>query len=658
MKKRLLVGLSVAMGFASVAQNSVVAPKLRASMMNLKLVQEISGDEDFVMQAPYAYNFNPTVNAKTIALTANEQEIGFTYYGQQTNFSIVNRTQLGNDGSIAGVWTMSHIDPTAVAGFSDRGMGYQYSAQGGSFTSSIPAGPSTRVEDKRTGFGSYAASESGTRPEVIVAHQGTKIHVATRSNDGTGSWTQDSLPYQYLWPQVAYGGANNSTIHFLARTKNPPTGVVKTPKVHGQLGAITYFRSQNNGATWDKKDVVIPDLDSSHFIGFGAENYTIDARGDVVAIVAGFRDKDCILLKSTDNGDTWTKTVILSFPIDMYNDTSFNTDLNNDGSVDTIVSTGGSYSVVIDHNNNVHIAFDLAEVVCDTSYADGGTRGLRQLFTFRGIGYWNEVLGGTPTIAANIPDLNNDGNINLPDFTPSTQLPFGLYGRSLASQPSLGLDVNDNVYLSYSAITEGTFRRSSTWDGVTDTTGQLFRHIFIVKSLDGGVNWSSPFDILTGQADQNMEAVYGSMAKNVDGFCHIIYQKDTVPGTTVTAPTATSLDNDNYGEVNHIIYSKIPVTDITTGIKNAPKAKDTGKVSVYPNPATSAAQVIITLTKSSNVAVSVFNSMGAEVAKFDNTSKSAGVSKLNIDVSHLTSGIYFIKTQIDNEISTTKLVVR
>ena len=67
---------------------------------------------------------------------------------------------------------------------------------------------------------------------------------------------------------------------------------------NGLDGALVYYRSQDEGVTWDKMDVQLPSLDTSNFIGMSGDVYAIDARGETV-VIAYFDDwGDSFILKS------------------------------------------------------------------------------------------------------------------------------------------------------------------------------------------------------------------------------------------------------------------------------------------------------------------------------------------------------------------------
>ena len=57
---------------------------------------------------------------------------------------------------------------------------------------------------------------------------------------------------------------------------------------NGLDGALVYYRSQDEGAN-DGKDLQLPSLDSTNFIGMSGDVYAIDAQGETV-VIAYFDD--------------------------------------------------------------------------------------------------------------------------------------------------------------------------------------------------------------------------------------------------------------------------------------------------------------------------------------------------------------------------------
>ena len=72
-----------------------------------------------------------------------------------------------------------------------------------------------------------------------------------------------------------------------------------------------YSRSPDNGNSWDMIDIALPGMDSANFYNDGGQGiaagdgFTIDARGNTVAMVTGGRRQHTHLWKSTDRGQTW-----------------------------------------------------------------------------------------------------------------------------------------------------------------------------------------------------------------------------------------------------------------------------------------------------------------------------------------------------------------
>ena len=122
-------------------------------------------------------------------------------------------------------------------------------------------------------------------------------------------------------------------------------------------------------------------------------------------------------------------------------------------------------------------------------------------------------------LVAQAPDLNGDPNVLGIDEIGG----YALYGRGLASMPSAGIASNGDLYLSFSAYTE-----------TIDNGTQVFRHIYVTKSEDGGITWKTPVDV-TPHDDWNgmQECVFGSMSPVVDDKIRIVYQLDFEPGLTL-----------------------------------------------------------------------------------------------------------------------------
>ena len=327
-----------------------------------------------------------------------------------------------------------------------------------------------------------------------------------------------------IWNRAVVGGTNNESIHMVGVIA--PTGLGGA-LYNGLDGALVYYRSQDGGATWDIKDLQLPTLDTSKYIGFDGDGYAIAAQGETVVIAFFGGWDDSVLLKSTDNGNTWNSTVFLDFPVDKYV-TDSGLDLDGDAIMDTMYSTDGAGTILLDNNGMAHIFYGNM-VLLDSDLSDA-TSSFYPSTT--GIMYWNENMGADdyannpiidPSVwysslsqmIASAQDLDGDGLLNYVDYP--------LYYMAVDCMPSAGIDNQGNIFVSYSSMMENI-----------DNGSQNFRHVHAIKSTDGGTTWSTPKDITPWDAwGGAQECVFARMDRNVDDKIRLIYQKDFEPGLAV-----------------------------------------------------------------------------------------------------------------------------
>ena len=509
----------------------------------------MSGNEDlsYLMVNPNPYTF-PTIPLNTKS-TMSSEIIGWTTYDLQTNGSNQNRLVVHDNGTMSAGWTMSAEFTTT---WNDRGTGYNYfDGTSWIFSAPTPPFPNPRLETSRVGWPSVVALGDGGERVITHSTQNNVLNQCSRSAIGSGAWTNVNIGEFYLiWNRSATGGLDGNTIHTIALTE--PSGGTWTGSLYNGLnGALLYFRSQDGGNNWDIDTMILPGMDTSSFIGFSGDDYSITAKGETVAI-AYFNDwGDSFIMKSTDNGDNWTKTVFLDFPVDKYV-VDEGIDMDGDGVLDQVYSTDNSGALILDDNGNAHVFYGIMRYA-DDDLSDAGS----SWFPFtNGLAYWNESYGPDLTPAAvhagdtslwysdmmndhwiaEAPDLNGDPNIGGIDEIGG----YALYYKSQASMPSAGLDANGNIWLSFSGYTE-----------TVDNGTQVFRHIYVTKSEDGGTTWKTPVDV-TPHEDWNgmQECVYGYMSPTVDDKMRIVYQLDFEPGLAVNG------DNDLV-DYNAIIYLEI-----------------------------------------------------------------------------------------------------
>jgi hypothetical protein len=602
----LALGL-FALGLA--AQNQPNKPKLpeeaKNKMLNISLNDHLIKDE---LPSEFLLQTNPTVTANGENFGLTEEVIGRTVYDLQTNNSMHHRIINYGNGKVSAIWTYGRSEPS----FPERGMAYNHK-ENGTWINSAEMGSINRVETERSGFGNIDFLNSDR--EVIISHQTGQTSLATSINAGVGNqtWSFNKLPSgKLLWPKARVGGLDGKSIHVISTTE--PTGGDFTGELfEGMNGALVYNRSLDEGQTWDKINVLLPGIDSSIYNGFGGDAYHIDVRGDVVAIVYGNFSHNTALLKSTDNGNTWTKTLIIDFPFDKFVDQL--TDITGNGIADTISTCDGSLSVLIDNNNVCHVWFGNMRIL-NTTPGDGN---YSYFPATSGIMYWNENFqqNQSPRLIADLVDHDGDNFLNIVLGTPGTIT----YQVSLTAMPTSGIDNNGNLYVVYMAL-----RENYELNGIT------YRHIYAIKSTDGGNTWTEPVDITP--FDEFTEYVYPSMARKVDDFVHIVYQRDFEPGIAAAAANATH----PYGD-NDIVYQAVPVA-LNVGIKTI--SEPVRNAAIFPNPARENITLMFDADVRQDANISIVNLLGQQVMEMRNMNIKAGENQITLNTNNITPGIYFI----------------
>ena len=584
-------------------------------------------------------NPNPnTIALKTVS--SNEEMLGSTTYDLQSNACVDNRLIRHADGTISAAWTMSAQFSTS---YSDRGTGYNF--YDGSTWDSYP---NARLESSRGGWPSILATGSGK--EIAITHNTDNgyLLMTHRTSIGSGSWNEDivssidsnGLYRDIIWNRAVIGGANQQTLHMVGVIANTALGGTI---YNGLDGALVYYRSQDGGSTWDIKDLQLPSLDSTKYLGFSGDSYAIASNGETVVVAYFGGLDDSAIIKSTDNGNTWNATSFLDFPVDKYAPDA-GIDLDNDGLMDSLYSTDGTGALLLDDNNMAHVFYGNM-LLLDADLTDGNTS---YFASTNGLMYWNENMGAddyasnpisSPSLwfsnlgqmIASAQDTDGDNLLNYVDYP--------TYYMSLTCMPNAGIDANGNIFVSYSELMENI-----------DNGSQNFRHVNVIKSMDGGVNWSAPTDVTPHNAWSGaQECVFATIDRNVDDKIRLIYQKDFEPGLAVRG-------DEDIIDVNEIIYLEIDTTELSNTSTNISEISSLNTISIYPNPTASFTNVNLYSSVNKNIILRLTNIIGKIVSEV-NIHVVSGNNNINLDVSNLKTGIYFINSESINESKSIKLII-
>ncbi|MFM1932419.1 MAG: hypothetical protein RL226_1722 [Bacteroidota bacterium] len=626
MKKVYLFALSSAIATLSFGQQAPQLPvgkRVAVPMPTRALV----GDE-FVLPATVHPSESSgaveTDNSRDVNIT--RQIIGITDYDLQSNAAVHNRF-INIDGEIAAGWTMA-----LSSDFADRGTGYNENNGAG-----WGSEPYNRLENVRTGWPSLLRTGSGRT--VAISHEQVTgpLHIVYRE-DGSSTWVDGNLPQPgspgQLWNRAAVGGADNNSIHVIC---------VSTPVANGgaeylgQDGALMYFRSQDGGDTWDIQEQVFPELDQTHFLGFSGDTYSIAARGNTVAF-AVFNDfADSFVMISEDNGETWSYRTLVDFPVDLYvTDTGLpetGEDFDEDGIFAEFFNTDGAGQVLIDLDGKVHVVYG-EMYYTDTDLADGNF----QYFPgTNGLSYWNEDMeDDTQMTIAYAYDIDGSGTWDLTDD-------IALYFVSGSGMPSVSIDGDGVIYVSYSAIME------------SHAGSQNYRHIYVVRSEDGGLTWNTETACnLTPDLDFDFfECVFGTMPMDITDELHVVYQRDFEPGLSVRGDEDAPATND-------IVHMTLPTADLANcdngdeviyeDVIGVEEILEVYGFAAFPNPAKDV--ITISLKEKGAANVRLFDMAGKLV--LNQTIQTTGAQ---LQVNAFEPGVYLIQVEQNGGVQAQRLTI-
>lgn len=573
------------------------------------------------------------------AIRTNVGSLGTTIMDVQTYGSTPNRLVNHGNGELSGIWMIGY---DASGGWSDRGTGYnQITGE------SWGASPSDRLEgDVRTGFPSFAATAS--QGEIMFTHKTPPPyeHYSYAKNFTDTDWEQGTIPSNtpagMLWPVVASDAQNgNDYVHVIGITTAVAFG---GQEYEGMDPHLLYYRSPDNGATWDQVDIIIEGIDSSLYNSINAQGYAIDVKDNYVAIGVFQSWGDLAVYKSDDYGSTWSKHMVLDFPVEKHdaaNDSYtfaelYNSDFNGPDSL-AIFTNDESGSVLIDNNGQVHVFFGEMYVIDDPTFGAGYYPG------WSGLRYWNETFGVDSTnLIADLVDVNGNDSLDV------AQDAWGFYSTSLTSHPSAGIDADNNIYLSYMGLTE---------EHMNNTQQQHYRHIYLLKSEDAGVTWTEPYDMVNddfydAEFIPFLETVYPAMARHVDEHIHFIFQEDLSPGLVAWG-------DEDPPEASNIIYFSVTKDDFANAItiNTEDLTSNLFALSVTPNPASDNFVVNYDLASAGASQIGLYNSVGQLLKLVELDEQAAGHYQLPMSLENQTTGIYFVQIRSGEAFATVKLVV-
>ena len=650
MKKVLLLSLGLVMGFSAFAQNRVA----KEAATGKATFSKVAAGNDIYTGSVLENSAKSTSSVVVNRYSNFEEGVAMeTYYDLQSNGYVSNRMYQKANGDVAVVTTMSREQNLTA---SDRGTGYNFIAGGN--MSNLGDIPEVREEanatgaDVRTGWPTIAPY--GAEGEILVNHS-SGLNYWIREKAGQGQWDGPysipnpeglEYPFSLSWPRVATSGPNNDIIHVVCASQH---SISSEEMVNAQF----YCRS-TDGQNWEVAYSPLAETDE-HLNIYSADDYSIATNGDVVAIcyTAVFYGH-ALVMKSTDNGQTWERIVVWE---NQYIG-DWETDENTITPEETPAQTPVHSTVAVGPDGTVHVAFSVA------TYAHtelGNTFSYYYGRTADGIAYWNDTRAALTNLRlweddpenegyvlhsmdsvnfcgwlpfySNIADFNNDAVYKNDDYI------YQFYG-SCSGFPALSVDPEGNLALAYS--TPDTERE------LFDNTAYYRSTVMSYKAANEEgwhVAVEHVFEDFMHMVDESM-FVNAAPSVTRQGEFWFSYVADNVPGLAWGSGASQSSPENNQCYVFKISSEFIPV-----GTEEI-IARDV-VYNVYPNPAS---EYIFVSSSMDADATVTFTNLAGQTVKVVNTNLTTGDNSVSIN--DLNSGVYFCTVSANGYSHTTKVVVK
>jgi photosystem II stability/assembly factor-like uncharacterized protein len=374
------------------------------------------------------------------------------------------------------------------------------------------------------------------------------------------------------------------------------------------------YKSNNKGEEWAPVGNAIPSGSTPHSFFVSP----VDTNIWLVATESSPTDK---IYRTTNYGQSWTEVLARSFSnygqpleMDQNNPTTFYFAPDNGGFYRSV--DNGATFTEISNNFAFRSPCDII-VMHDSSkvlfVADGITgSGLAKVFkSVNGGVNWTDVYTAT---SSEIPSMANTV------FDQSLVWTTEWSGSNINRSTNYG----DNFSVHHSNGFSGWGSDICHEDPTMLITGSWGASATL--SFNGGSNWTNISSGLSGHGGGIMIPDRGYI------LCH---QGSNVYKLNVIYSVVTGVSENN--------ISAIP--------------SDFMLSQNYPNPFNPSTKISFSIPNSSNVALKVYNELGAEVASLIDGYRKAGSYEVNFDASGLSSGIYFYKIQTGSFSETKKMML-
>jgi uncharacterized repeat protein (TIGR01451 family) len=221
------------------------------------------------------------------------------------------------------------------------------------------------------------------------------------------------------------------------------------------------------------------------------------------------------------------------------------------------------------------------------------------------------------------------------------------------SDPVTTTQVANGIFLEYTIFFQNTGTDTAINVTITDTLHQNFDiPTFEVLSASHNFTWNiSGQGIIEIIFNNIMLPDSGTNQLLSSGFIkYRIKPKDNlIQGDKVTNTAYIVFDN------NAPLATNATSTTVINAVKVSELSSDVSDLIVYPNPANSFLNIEMNLKKTTPLTIQLLNLMGESVLKTTNSAMK-GLLKRQINLNHLSDGIYFLKITTSKGINAVKIV--
>lgn len=594
----------------------------------------ITGDE--ISTGPAFYPPYKMPENRGLDVVGDTMTVGTTWYEYQHNGTISRMIELSSDGYAQMVWMKAadpgsitrHIfyntvDPTGTVGWPETGIVVDNAVRGGYATMALdPSGialVSYHMDDQQ------GVTVTGVSNDLFL-HSGSFLN-----------WNPEQQTDEWIWPHLGVDRQNGVHILSTAFADN----VVRY--CHGVFDpnsfSITYPSWPGNWTYVDSSQTIGPDVGTS------------DVSDRVCCAWTHPRGLDYGTPLNQENNDISYALTTAGQPFDFTNPINLTNFIPPDSTLlpDTLMADMDTLRAYCD----VNAFFDMDDYL-HIAFTTQGYYELEGTATYGPslVWHWSEQYPEYYTLIANgwIEGVDPGGwQLN-------------------AQRPSMGQDPSTGyLYCTYHVFDQDPGRLSH----MNYPSGE----VYVSVSTNGGLDWSVGTNITNtltpanADSGQSLSEIFPSMAKVVNGYCHIFYMFDHEAGSYIQGEGLPTISEAKYHRVPVGAISTTPLlpNNIPFHVGTPPGVQpgETGSQSVkvfqlkqnYPNPFNPTTTISFSLDRACEVTLNVYNLRGEVVAEVASGAYGIGQHTVTFDGSNLASGVYLYRLKAENRSLENKMLL-